>query len=110
MITVDAPVLGGRLNERRNKFTLPEGLSFPNLEGPAVIDENGVSTRQPVTSHHHNLRDASNSWETVIPWVKENTMLEIWLKGSGLYCCYDVLIRGLTMECSIHARRCLAGN
>ncbi|VUC29943.1 unnamed protein product [Clonostachys rosea] len=80
-ITVDAPVLGGRLNERRNKFSLPEGLSFPNLEGPTYIDENGQTKTEPVTTHHHNLRDATNSWDTVIPWLKKHTRLEIWLKG-----------------------------
>ena len=61
------------MNERRNNFTLPEGLSFPNLEDGAG---------KPVTSHHHNLRDASNNWESMIPWIKENTKLEVWLKGS----------------------------
>lgn len=75
-ITVDAPVLGGRLNEKRNSFNLPEGMTFPNLESP---------DGRPVTTHHHNLRDASNDWETMIPWVKENTRLEIWLKGS-MFC------------------------
>ena len=78
---MDAPVLGHRLNETRNKFTLPEGLSFPNLQGPASKDKDGQVKSEPVRSHHHGMRDASNAWDTVIPWVKANTKLEIWLKG-----------------------------
>ena len=91
IITVDAPVLGGRLNERRNKFTLPEGMSFPNLEGPTYIDKDGNTKMEPVTTHHHNMRDATNSWESVIPWVKQNTKLEVWLKGSMLFTCLLII-------------------
>ena len=30
-VSVDVPVLGRRLNEMRNNFTLPEHLGFPNI-------------------------------------------------------------------------------
>jgi len=30
-VSVDVPVLGRRLNEMRNSFTLPEDMQFPNL-------------------------------------------------------------------------------
>ena len=30
-LSVDVPVLGRRLNEFRNDFTLPDELSFPNI-------------------------------------------------------------------------------
>lgn len=30
-VSVDVPVLGRRLNEMRNNFTLPEDLTFPNI-------------------------------------------------------------------------------
>lgn len=30
-MSVDVPVLGRRLNEYRNNFTLPEKLAFPNI-------------------------------------------------------------------------------
>ena len=30
-LSVDVPVLGQRLNEHRNQFILPEGLTWPNL-------------------------------------------------------------------------------
>ncbi|KAJ5225901.1 hypothetical protein N7468_007126 [Penicillium chermesinum] len=76
-ITVDAPVLGNRVGEKRNHFKLPDHLSLANL--PAGAN----------SSHHHPGRDASNSWASCIPWVKENTKLEIWLKG--IYSPEDVL-------------------
>ncbi len=30
-LSVDVPVLGRRLNEYRNEFTLPDHLDFPNI-------------------------------------------------------------------------------
>ena len=30
-VTVDLPILGRRLNEYKNKFSIPEGLTVPNL-------------------------------------------------------------------------------
>ncbi|KAK3633146.1 hypothetical protein LTR56_015922 [Elasticomyces elasticus] len=83
-ITVDAPVLGRRLNERTGvKFELPQNMFLPNLSDPS---EGALS--EPVRSYKHSGRDASNSWESVIPWVKANTRLKIWLKG--VYCAEDV--------------------
>ena len=35
LLTVDGVVLGKRLNEFRNSFALPEGLTFPNIESKA---------------------------------------------------------------------------
>ncbi|KAH7024344.1 S-2-hydroxy-acid oxidase [Microdochium trichocladiopsis] len=77
-ITVDAPVLGRRLNEKSGKkFELPEHLSLPNLAPPPSADGTPTKAR----SYHTNGRDASVSWRSAIPWVKQNTKLEIWLKG-----------------------------
>lgn len=80
-ITVDAPVLGKRLNERSGvKFELPDGMTLPNLASMSASSGNSDGGR----SYNHSGRDASNSWTSVIPWVKKNTKLEIWLKGSEL--------------------------
>lgn len=49
-------------------------MSLPNLERPG-----GAGTAR---DYKTSGRDASNSWQSVIPWVKSNTKLEIWLKGS----------------------------
>ncbi|KAL2205989.1 FMN-dependent dehydrogenase [Sarocladium strictum] len=77
-ITVDAPVLGRRLNEKDGKkFELPEHLSLPNLAPQATASGQTAGAR----SYHTNGRDPSVSWQSAIPWVKQNTKLEIWLKG-----------------------------
>ncbi|KAL1639387.1 hypothetical protein SLS58_007968 [Diplodia intermedia] len=82
-LTVDLPVLGNRLNEARNGFSLPKELGLPNLEArpgdeevPAV--ENGAGYDQTI------------EWETVVPWLREQTSMEIWLKG--VYTPEDVLL------------------
>lgn len=31
MMTVDAPLLGRRLNEYRNSFGIPKGMGYPNI-------------------------------------------------------------------------------
>ncbi|KAK5063413.1 hypothetical protein LTR69_004119 [Exophiala sideris] len=88
-ITVDAPVLGRRLNERSGvQFELPENMSLPNLSDPTDAKKLVTEKTAAVRSYKYSGRDASNSWQSVIPWVKANTKLEIWLKG--IYCAEDV--------------------
>lgn len=66
---------------------LPDHLSLPNLTGLSATAENpNAQNDGKVRSYHFVGRDASNSWHSVIPWVKANTKLEIWLKGSEFYC------------------------
>jgi (S)-2-hydroxy-acid oxidase len=82
-ITVDAPVLAKRASEKvGKKFQLPEGMDLPNLSAALSLGKSSPSG--PVRSYIFEGRDPSNSWESVIPWVKKNTNLEIWLKGSKL--------------------------
>ncbi|KAJ5174139.1 uncharacterized protein N7482_000016 [Penicillium canariense] len=75
-ITVDAPVTANRLRKKRNSLELPPHLSFPLLS--ASRDR----------SDHESGHDPSKTWDDVIPWVKANTSLEVWLKG--ISCPYDV--------------------
>lgn len=82
-ITVDAPVLARRLNEKSGvRFELPQNMSLPNLSDPIDTNKPGSEKTAVVRSYKYSGRDASNSWQSVIPWVKANTKLEIWLKGS----------------------------
>ncbi|KAL4863613.1 hypothetical protein BDV12DRAFT_201929 [Aspergillus spectabilis] len=68
-LSVDVPVLGMRLNEYRNSFLLPEDMEWPN------ILTNGSDTSDKVGY------DPSLDWETTIPWLREHTSMQIWLKG-----------------------------
>ncbi|KAF4307778.1 putative FMN-dependent dehydrogenase family protein [Botryosphaeria dothidea] len=69
-LSVDVPVLGLRLNEYRNKFELPSDMGWPNILSKGKNDLGG----------RHDY-DASLEWETAIPWLREHTKLQIWLKG-----------------------------
>ncbi|KAK5059681.1 hypothetical protein LTR84_009564 [Exophiala bonariae] len=73
-VSVDVPVLGRRLNEMRNNFTLPEDLTFPNIlsSGSSEFSDEGGDG---------NDYDASLEWSEIIPWLKKNTKMQVWLKG-----------------------------
>ncbi|GME45680.1 FMN-dependent dehydrogenase family protein [Neofusicoccum parvum] len=70
LVTVDAPVLGRRLNEYRNGTDLPPALTFPNL------------SHDP-RNFRSAARDASASFATFLPWLVATVpaSMEIWLKG-----------------------------
>ncbi|OJJ99657.1 hypothetical protein ASPACDRAFT_52330 [Aspergillus aculeatus ATCC 16872] len=68
-LSVDVPVLGKRLNEHRNNYTLPEDMEWPNILSCGSDTSNRTEY------------DPSLDWESTIPWLRENTTLQIWLKG-----------------------------
>ncbi|GAT18580.1 FMN-dependent dehydrogenase family protein [Aspergillus luchuensis] len=72
-VSVDLPVLGNRLNESRNNFNFPRDMRFPVLaEG---IEELGLKDT------YERGYDGSIRWDKTIAWLRQNTKLEIWLKG-----------------------------
>ncbi|KIW64155.1 hypothetical protein PV04_09109 [Phialophora macrospora] len=79
-VTVDTPTLGRRLTEMRHGVRLPEHMSFPNMMPQADSRTYKEADSDP-RSFYHASRDPSNSWESVIPWLKSNTTMDIWLKG-----------------------------
>ncbi|KAJ5227158.1 uncharacterized protein N7469_007164 [Penicillium citrinum] len=68
-LSVDVPVLGKRLNEYRNDYTLPADMQWPNILSSG-------SDHSDRTDY-----DPSLDWEKTIPWLREHTSLPIWLKG-----------------------------
>ncbi|THV74564.1 FMN-dependent dehydrogenase [Aureobasidium pullulans] len=72
-VSVDVPVLGRRLNEMRNEFILPGEMEFPNILSNGAAEFSGTNE---ATAY-----DASLSWDNAIPWLKEDTLMQIWLKG-----------------------------
>ncbi|GAB1204658.1 hypothetical protein APSETT445_003321 [Aspergillus pseudonomiae] len=68
-LSVDVPLLGKRLNEYRNNYTLPEDMSWPNILSHGLDTSNRTDY------------DPSLDWETTIPWLRKHTKLQIWLKG-----------------------------
>lgn len=88
VLTVDAPVLGIRERDVRNKFNLPEGITVKNLV-PAKkgnlpeMDDSGLS------AYVQKFLDPSLSWKD-IEWLKSITNLPIVIKG--IACKEDALL------------------
>lgn len=88
VLTVDAPMLGQRENDKRNKFNLPHGLEIANLSFVSkskLIVKNDSGLAGYVTE---NL-DPSLNWKD-IDWLRSVTSLPIILKG--IACKEDALL------------------
>ena len=78
-VSVDVPVLGRRLNEMRNNFTLPNDLAFPNILSSGG-DE--FASDEETKANGPQAFDDTLEWEEAIPWLKEQAGdMEVWLKG-----------------------------
>ncbi|KZL68651.1 fmn-dependent dehydrogenase family protein [Colletotrichum incanum] len=78
-LSVDTPLLGRRLNEYRNNFHLPDGVEWPNLLSDGKSELSGEIRDGQVASRHDF--DPSLDWDSAIPWLKQHTKLQLWLKG-----------------------------
>lgn len=79
VLTVDAPLIGRRDRDVRNRFTLPDGLRIENLHAgfdrlPADGQDSGLS------SYVAQLLDASFAWKD-LAWLRSVTRLPIVIKG-----------------------------
>ncbi|KAI4595526.1 hypothetical protein KJ359_006872 [Pestalotiopsis sp. 9143b] len=84
-LSVDTPLLGRRLNEYRNNFSLPEDMEWPNLQSSGRDELSGKENTDAASRHDF---DPSLDWNTAIPWLRQNTKLQLWLKG--VYASEDV--------------------
>jgi 4-hydroxymandelate oxidase len=76
VLTVDAPLLGRRLRDERNRFTLPPGIGLANLEGTDLP----VSAGSALSSFFHDRHDPSLTWESV-SWLRSLSPMPLVLKG-----------------------------
>lgn len=88
VLTVDAPVLGTRERDVRNKFNLPQGITVKNLtparkENLPEIEDSGLS------AYVQKFLDPSLSWKD-IEWLKSVTNLPVIIKG--ISCKEDALL------------------
>lgn len=74
MLTVDTPVMGRRLSEMRNREHMPDFLKVISF-GTQLRGDGGPVSKDDVTI------DARLIWEEVIPWLRQNTKMQVWLKG-----------------------------
>jgi (S)-2-hydroxy-acid oxidase len=93
VLTVDTPVLGNRLNERKTPLVLPTHLRLANIEDPTV-----VKSRKPTVNRllmdartakqanailkeaANSMHDAALTWE-VLANLRRATNMKIILKG-----------------------------
>jgi (S)-2-hydroxy-acid oxidase len=89
--------LGLRINEFRNSFTLPADIKWPNIESKGqasatATDDDGASYGTSIATSRASwtrerlipMKDTELNWDNVIPWLRANTRLPIWLKGGKL--------------------------
>lgn len=80
VLTVDAPLLGRRDRDVRNRFSLPDGLGLANVDGDVVAARPGDIAESGLAAYFASLLDASLSWRDVA-WLRERTRLPIVVKG-----------------------------
>ena len=79
VFTADAPRLGTRERDERNKFKMPDHLNLGNLKGTTFEkfdDYEGSS----MNMHSDRLFDPTLTFE-IIPWIKEKSKLPVLVKG-----------------------------
>lgn len=67
LLTLDAPWLGRRLNEYRNKFGVPKGMEYPNLY-PGVDVTNLEDGDDSMAYGSYNLQPVW--WKTLVDLVR----------------------------------------
>ena len=79
VMTVDAPFLGRRERDARNRFTLPEGLAAANLAGSlARIGTDGMDSG--LFQFFASVLDPGLTWDDV-EWLASLTSLPVLVKG-----------------------------
>ncbi len=80
VLTVDAPILGPRERDVRNRFALPEGLTVKNLLGVGQGAVTGSPEGSGLSSYVSSYIDPAISWRDV-EWLRSITKLPLLIKG-----------------------------
>jgi len=80
VLTVDAPLLGRRERDLRNRFHLPDGVRLANVPSSGSVPMPGNVGESGLASHHASGIDAGLTWRDV-EWLRSRTTLPIILKG-----------------------------
>ena len=79
-LTVDAPLVGRRERDARNRFALPHGLGWKNLEGVGLDQMEAVPDGSALVQYISSIWDASLTWEAV-EWLRGLSPLPLVIKG-----------------------------
>jgi 4-hydroxymandelate oxidase len=80
VLTVDAPLLGRRERDVRNRFALPAGLGIENLHASGYARLPGATADSGLAAYVADLLDPSLSWDA-IAWLRSITKLPVLVKG-----------------------------
>ncbi len=80
VLTVDAPLLGRRERDVRNRFHLPDGLSLENMLPMGLGDLPPGAQDSGLAAYFASLLDPSLTWADVT-WLRSITRLPILVKG-----------------------------
>jgi 4-hydroxymandelate oxidase len=80
VLTVDAPLLGRRERDVRNRFTLPGELRVENMHAAGLGDLPGGIADSGLAAYFASLLDPSLSWRD-LAWLRGVTRLPLIVKG-----------------------------
>jgi 4-hydroxymandelate oxidase len=80
VLTVDAPLLGRRERDVRNRFRLPPGLGVANMLSEGYADVPEVPADSGLAAYVASLLDPALSWKDVA-WLQSITRLPVLVKG-----------------------------
>jgi 4-hydroxymandelate oxidase len=79
-LTVDAPLVGRRDRDTRNRFGLPEGMTWKNLERVGLEHMAAREEGSALVQYIADIWDASLTWEA-IEWLRKLSPLPLAIKG-----------------------------
>ena len=80
MLTVDAPVLGRRERDIRNRFHLPDGVRLANVPSSGSVPMSTGHGESGLANHFATGIDAGLTWRDV-EWLRSITRLPVLIKG-----------------------------
>jgi 4-hydroxymandelate oxidase len=80
VLTVDAPLLGRRERDVRNRFALPAGLGVENLHAASYSEVPRAQADSGLAAYFADLLDPSLDWRA-IEWLRSITRLPVLVKG-----------------------------
>ncbi len=80
VVTVDAPFLGTRERDVRNRFHLPEGLALENLTAEGLRGVPAAAGGSGLTAYAADLIDAGLTWED-LEWLRGLAGIPVLVKG-----------------------------
>jgi 4-hydroxymandelate oxidase len=80
VLTVDAPLLGRRERDVRNRFALPPGLAIENMLAEGKGDVRSMTAESGLAAYFASMLDPALTWNDV-EWLRSISRLPVLVKG-----------------------------